>query len=326
MPRDAYEVLGVSRDADQSEIQRAYRKRARRLHPDVNKDPGAEDEFKELSEAYDVLSDPDQRSRYDAFGPDFRRVSPDVDPAAYRRARASQGAGSGGGRSRGWGGAGAGGDFRYASGDVDIEDLLGGMFGARGPGRAGWGPVAGSDQEAEVEVTVEEAYGGTRRTLTISGSDASLGGAGGRRTIDVVIPAGVVDGQRIRLRGQGGQGIGGAEPGDLYLTVRIAPHARYRVEGRDLHVMLPVAPWEAALGASLPLQTPGGDATLRVPAGTSSHRRLRLKARGLPNTRGKPGDLYAEVQIRMPASPSTEERALFEQLRAASAFDPRSRP
>lgn len=327
MPRDAYEVLGVSRDADQSEIQRSYRKRARTLHPDVNKDPGAEDEFKELSEAYDVLSDPDQRRRYDAFGPDFRRVSPDVDPAAYRRARAAQGAAAGGGRPRGWGGAGAGGDFRYAAGDVDLEDLLGGMFGARGPGRAGWGPVAGSDQEAEVEVTVEEAYAGTRRTLTISGADAAAGGgSGARRTIDVVIPAGVVDGQRIRLRGQGGQGIGGGDPGDLYLTVRIAPHSRYRVDGRDLHVMLPVAPWEAALGASLPLQTPGGDATLRVPAGTSSHRRLRLKGRGLPNVRGKPGDLYAEVQIRMPASPSTEETALFEQLRAASTFDPRSRP
>ncbi|WP_436972001.1 DnaJ domain-containing protein [Nocardioides panacis] len=237
MARDSYEVLGVSRDADQSEIQRAYRKRARTLHPDVNKDPGAEEEFKELAEAYDVLSDPDQRKRYDAFGEDFRRVGPDVDPEAYRRARAYAGADAGGGRSSGWGGAGPSGDFRYSGsvGDVDLEDLLGGIFGARGRGRGGWGPVSGSDHESEVEVTVEEAYNGTRRTLSMSGAD-------GPRTIDVNVPAGVVDGQRIRLRGQGGQGSGGGEAGDLYLVVRIAPHPRYRLEGRDLHVLLPLAP------------------------------------------------------------------------------------
>jgi curved DNA-binding protein len=318
MPRDAYEVLGVSRDADQSEIQRAYRRLARKLHPDVNKDPGAEDRFKELSEAYDVLSDPDQRKRYDAFGQDFRRVGPDVDPDAYRRARAYAGAAAGG-RPTGRGGAGPAGDYAYTGsvGDVDIEDLLGGMFGSRGRARGGWGPVAGSDQETEVEVSVEEAYSGTRRTLTIGAAD-------GPRTIDVVIPPGVVDGQRIRLRGQGGRGSGGGAAGDLYLVVRIAPHRRYRTEGRDLHVLLPLAPWEAALGASLPIETPGGPATVRVPAGTSSHRRLRLKGRGLPNERGRPGDLYAETQITVPSAPSAEERRLFEQLAGTSTFDPRS--
>ncbi|MCW3493318.1 DnaJ C-terminal domain-containing protein [Microbacterium sp. SSM24] len=319
MARDAYQVLGVSRDADQSEIQRAYRRLARKLHPDVNKDPGAEDKFKELSEAYDVLSDPDQRERYDTFGPDFRRVAADVDPGAFRRSRAYAGADAGGGRSSDRSGAPAG-DFGYSgSGDVDLEDLLGGIFGARGRGRGGWGPVAGSDQETEVEVTVEEAYSGTRRTLSISDM-------GGPRTLDVVIPAGVVDGQRIRLRGQGGRGSGGGAAGDLYLIVRIAPHARYRVDGRDLHVMLPLAPWEAVLGSSLPVETPGGQATVKVPAGTSSHRRLRLKGRGLPNKRGKPGDLFAEAQIKVPASPSAEEHELFEQLRRSSTFDPRSSP
>jgi curved DNA-binding protein len=319
MARDSYEVLGVSRDADQSEIQRAYRKRARTLHPDVNKDPGAEEAFKELAEAYDVLSDPDQRKRYDAFGEDFRRVGADVDPDAYRRARAYAGADAGGGRSSGWGGAGPSGDFRYSGsvGDVDLEDLLGGIFGARGRGRGGWGPVSGSDHESEVEVTVEEAYNGTRRTLSMSGAD-------GPRTIDVNVPAGVVDGQRIRLRGQGGEGSGGGEAGDLYLVVRIAAHPRYRLEGRDLHVLLPLAPWEAALGASVDVDTPGGAATVGVPAGTSSHRRLRLKGRGLPNKRGKPGDLYAEAQIKLPRSPSTDERELFEQLAKVSTFDPRS--
>jgi curved DNA-binding protein len=319
MARDFYEVLGVSRDADQSEIQRAYRKLARTLHPDVNKDPGAEERFKGLSEAYDVLSDPDQRKRYDAFGEDFRRVGADVDPDAYRRSRAYAGAGAGGERSSGWGGGGPSGGFRYSGSgdDVDLEDLLGGIFGGRGRGRGGWGPVSGSDHETEVEVTVEEAYHGTQRTLSISGAD-------GPRTIDVNIPAGVVDGQRIRLRGQGGQGSGGGEAGDLYLIVRIAPHPRYRLEGRDLHMLLPLAPWEAALGSSVDIDTPGGPATVNVPAGTSSHRRLRLKGRGLPNKRGTPGDLYAEAQIKVPRSPSAEERELFEQLGKVSTFDPRS--
>ena len=200
---------------------------------------------------------------------------------------------------------------------MDLEDLLGGIFGGRGRGRGGWGPVSGSDHETEVEVTVEEAYNGTQRTLSISGPD-------GPRTIDVNIPAGVVDGQRIRLRGQGGQGSGGGEAGDLYLIVRIAPHPRYRLEGRDLHMLLPLAPWEAALGSSVDIDTPGGPATVNVPAGTSSHRRLRLKGRGLPNKRGKPGDLYAEAQIKVPKSPSAEERELFEQLGKVSTFDPRS--
>ena len=319
MARDFYEVLGVSRDADQSEIQRAYRKLARTLHPDVNKDPGAEERFKQLSEAYDVLSDPDQRKRYDAFGEDFRRVGADVDPEAYRRSRAYAGAGAGGGRSTGWGGGGPSGGFRYSGSgdDVDLEDLLGGIFGGRGRGRGGWGPVSGSDHETEVEVTVEEAYHGTQRTLSISGPD-------GPRTIDVNIPAGVVDGQRIRLRGQGGEGSGGGKAGDLYLIVRIAPHPRYRLEGRDLHMLLPLAPWEAALGSSVDIDTPGGSATVNVPAGTSSHRRLRLKGRGLPNKRGKPGDLYAEAQIKVPTSASVEERELFEQLAKVSTFDPRS--
>ena len=319
MARDFYEVLGLSRDADQSEIQRAYRRLARTLHPDVNKDPGAEERFKELSEAYDVLSDPDQRKRYDAFGEDFRRVGADVDPDAYRRSRAYAGAGAGGGRSTGWGGGGPSGGFRYSGSgdDVDLEDLLGGIFGGRGRGRGGWGPVSGSDHETEVEVTVEEAYHGTQRTLSISGPD-------GPRTVDVNIPAGVVDGQRIRLRGQGGEGSGGGEAGDLYLIVRIAPHPRYRHEGRDLHMLLPLAPWEAALGSSVDIDTPGGSATVNVPAGTSSHRRLRLKGRGLPNKRGKPGDLYAEAQIKVPTSASVEERELFEQLAKVSTFYPRS--
>ena len=246
MARDFYEVLGVGKNADQSEIQRAYRKLARQHHPDVNKDPSAEARFKEISEAYDVLSDPEQRKRYDAFGEDFRRVPPDVSPEEWRRAQAYAGAGAGAGAGGPWprGNPGSGGvRFTDVEGDIDLEDLLGGIFGGRG--RTARGPMPGSDQEFEAEITVEEAYHGTQRSLTITGPD-------GQRTLDVNIPAGVVDGQRIRLRGQGGRGTGGAEPGDLYLIIRIAPHPRYRVSGRDLSATLPLSPWEAALGRNRP--------------------------------------------------------------------------
>jgi curved DNA-binding protein len=307
--RDFYEVLGVSRTASQDEIQRAYRKLARENHPDVNKDPAAEDRFKEVSEAYSVLSDPEQRRRYDAFGPDFRQVPPDVDPETWRRARAGAGAGAGGRRA-------GGGRTVFTNMDVDLDfdDLFGGMFGGRS-GR-GWGPVQGADQEAEIELTVEEAYRGGRRTITI-------GGPGSSRSLDVTIPAGVTDGQRIRLAGQGGRGGDGARPGDLYLIVRIALHPRYRVEGRDLHVVLPVAPWEAALGTSAVVETPDGETKVKIPPGTSSGRRLRLAGRGLPNPRGKAGDLFAEVRIMVPAKLSREERDLFRELAAVSDFNPR---
>jgi curved DNA-binding protein len=315
MARDFYEVLGVGRNADQSEIQRAYRKLARQHHPDVNKDPSAEARFKEISEAYDVLSDPDLRKRYDAFGEDFRRVPPDISPEEWQRARAYAGAAPGGG------GPGPGGPFRSGGvrftdveEDIDLEDLLGGIFGGRG--RTPRGPMPGADQEFEAEISIEEAYHGAQRSLTITGPD-------GQRTLDVNIPAGVVDGQRIRLRGQGGRGTGGGEPGDLYLIIRIAPHPRYRVSGRDLSATLPLSPWEAALGAAVPVETPGGPATVNVPPGTSSGRRLRLKGRGLPNRRGEPGDFYAEAQIRVPSSLTREESRLFEEFRERSTFDPR---
>jgi curved DNA-binding protein len=315
--QDFYQILGVPRNASQDEIQRAYRKLARQYHPDVNHDPGAEDRFKDVSEAYNVLSDPQTRRRYDAFGADFRQVPGDVDPETWRRSRARASAGAGARGAAGAGSARAGrgtGGFSFGGGDIDIEDLLGGFFGGR-PDR-GWGPIRGADQEAELEVTVEEAYHGTRRSITLSGD-------GARATLDVNVPPGVTDGQRIRLAGQGGRGIDGAANGDLYLIVHIAPHPRYRLDGRDLFVDLLLAPWEAALGTSVAVDTPGGEAKVKVPSGTSTGRRLRLRGRGLPNPRGKPGDLFGEAKIMVPAHLSRAERRLFEQLAAESDFDPR---
>jgi curved DNA-binding protein len=312
--RDYYEALGVARTADADELQQAYRRLARTYHPDVNKDPAAEERFKEVNEAYHVLSDPGTRARYDRFGPDFRQIPEGAEQAwagaGSRRARGGRGS-SGAGRGPGF-------DeeqvfvSREGFDDVDLEDLLGGLFGGRASG-----PMSGANQEAEIELTFEEAYRGGRRWVGLAGPD-------GQRSYEVTIPAGVVDGQRIRLAGQGGQGTGGAAAGDLYLVVRIAPHPRYRLEGRDIHVQLPVTPWEAAIGATVPLDTPGGEAKVKVPPGSSSGRRLRLRGQGMPNPRGQPGDLYAEVRIMVPRSPSRRERELFEELAKVSDFDPRS--
>ncbi|MFF1418153.1 DnaJ C-terminal domain-containing protein [Streptomyces sp. NPDC058280] len=334
MARDYYEILGVPRTADAAEIQQAFRTLARQHHPDVNRDPAAEDRFKEINEAYSVLSDPDTRARYDRFGADFRQIPEDYD----ERAAAAQGFGGGGAyRGGSYGGpfrgsasgsrtgSGSGDTGRRGSqvwteGDfdtsgIDFEDLFGGVFGGRA-GRGGGGPVPGADQEAELTLTVEEAYRGGRRKIT-------LGGPGGERSYDVNIPAGVVDGQRIRLAGEGGRGRGPGSAGDLYLVVRIAPHPRYRLSGRDIHVDLPVTPWEAALGATVPVTGPGGTAKVHVPPGTSTGRRLRLRGEGMPHPKGSPGDLYAEIRVRVPPSPTPRERELFEELAAVSTFDPR---
>jgi curved DNA-binding protein len=307
--RDFYEVLGVPRSATAEEIQRAYRKLARSYHPDINKDPGAEEKFKEISEAYDVLSDPDTRARYDRFGPDFRRIPEGVDPDAWAAAQQAGRRGAPGGFGS-WRTAGAEDVFTGFEGDVDIDDIFGGLFGRRRRG-----PLRGADQEAELALTVEEAFAGGRRRITLPRPS-------GPRSYEVNIPAGVTDGQRIRLAGQGGQGQGGPS-GDLYLLARIVPHRRFRLDGRDVYVDLPVTPWEAALGAKVPVEGPGGEAKVAVPAGSSCGRRLRLRGRGMPNPKGTPGDLYAEVKIMVPPRPSKREKELFEELARESDFDPR---
>ncbi|TKJ19638.1 J domain-containing protein [Blastococcus sp. CCUG 61487] len=327
MARDFYEVLGVSRDAGADEIQQAYRRLARQNHPDVNKDPGAEERFKEINEAYSALSDPEMRKRYDRFGEDFRRVPEDWEERVGAGAAGFGGRGGRGPRTS-WTTAGSdvGGGFRgggFGGGGfdgegfegIDIEDLLGGMFGGRGRGRR-VARTAGADQEAELPLTVEEAYHGGRKEITLNGPD-------GPRSYTVTIPPGVNDGRRIRLAGEGGRGFGDGPAGDLYLVVRLLPHPRFRVHGRNIHVDLKLAPWEAALGASVPVATPGGETKVTVPPGSSSGRRLRLRGQGMPDPAGHPGDLFAEIKIMVPPELSDRERELFSELATTSTFDPR---
>ncbi|WP_432837347.1 DnaJ C-terminal domain-containing protein [Dactylosporangium sp. CA-092794] len=304
MADDYYRVLGVSRDATAEDIQRAYRKLARRAHPDVNKEPGAEERFKEITEAYHVLSDPGSRRKYDRFGERWRQVPDDFERQDRRTGRRYARTGTG---PRG------GVEF-----DIGLDDLLGSIFGGRGGG-FGRGPVQGADAEAELTIRLEDAYRGGDRTVTLPG-----GGGRDPRRYEVTIPRGITEGQRIRLPGQGSGGLGGGPAGDLYLVVHIAEDSRYKVSGRDVTVQLPVTPWEAALGATVPLRTPGGEKRVGVPPGSSSGRRLRLRGQGLPNPRGDPGDLYAEIRIMVPPKPAAQELRLFEELSRTSSFDPRS--
>ncbi|ABM06979.1 DnaJ C-terminal domain-containing protein [Arthrobacter sp. Rue61a] len=309
MAKDHYSVLGVPRTAKPDAIQRAYRKLARKYHPDVNREPDAADKFKEIGEAYDTLSDPETRARYDRFGADYRQYA----GSGADSEAGGAGWGSGGPRPGPRPGRGPyGGAHVDMGGDVDWEDLLGGWFRQHGAG-----PAPGSDHEAELRLTLEEAIRGGRRTVRL----AEPGGE--TRNYDVDVPPGVVDGQRIRLAGEGAGGRDGGRPGDLFLTVSIQPDARYRLKGRDIHFDLPVTPSEAALGARIKVNAPGGPVTMTVPEGSSSGRRLRLRGQGLPDPKGQPGNLYAEIRVMVPPRLSNEVRKIYEQLAAVSDFHPR---
>jgi curved DNA-binding protein len=293
---DYYEVLGVSRDADQDAIRRAYRKLARKYHPDVNSDSDAEDRFKELGEANEVLSDVDKRERYDRLGADWREQEREAPDASFEEFFADQGFGSD--------------DTRVQFSD-DLFERLFGRGGGGGSGGRTRGRLRGYDREALLELSLEDALEGGRRRLTLD-----------HREIDVNFPAGVRDGQLIRLAGQGGSGRDGGPPGDLYLRVALKPHPHFRRRGdHDLDVDLAVAPWEAALGATVAVKTPAGSAQVRVPAGSSSGRRLRLRGRGLAKKGDGSGDLHAIVKIIVPKQLSDRERELYEQLAASSPRD-----
>ena len=323
--KDYYETLGVARDASQQEIQKAYRKLARKYHPDVSKVADAETKFKEIGEAYEVLKDPEKRKKFDQFGQAWNQAQrTGAQPPGWEGVQFDFGQGGGGFHFEG-GGPGFGG----ASGFSDFFEMLFGQAGMGGfrSGGAGFGgrpgggrPAArrGADQEASISLSLEEAAHGGRRELTLT--DPATGES---KTLAVKIPAGVKPGGKIRLSGQGLPGAGGGPAGDLYLRVEVLPHPRLQLEGAHLTTVVPIAPWEAALGGEAEVPTLNGSARVRIPAGTSSGRRIRLRGKGFPRPNSEAGDLYAEFRIVVPEALGDEEKELYERLKEASDFDPR---
>lgn len=310
--RDFYQVLGVPRDATQDAIKKAYRKLARELHPDKNPDnPAAEERFKAVSRAYETLSDPEKRSLYNEFGEIGLREG--FDPERARYARNWQG--SGGFDFSEIFGKGAG-----ASGEVNLEDLLSGAVGGFGS-RFGGGrrrAARGGDLSAELTIGFREALEGLERELALTGSD------GQTRSVKVRIPAGVADGDRLRLRGQGAEGFGGAKAGDLLLTVRVRPHEHFVREGSDLRLTLPLTVAEAYRGAKVSVPTPEGRVQLTIPSGTQGGAKLRLRGKGAPVRGGGRGDLIVEVQLRVPASRNLALDAAFDKIAGAMEDDLRT--
>ncbi len=305
--KDYYAIMGVPRTASAEEIKRAYRKLAHKYHPDVSKEKGAEERFKELGEAYEVLRDPEKRTAYDQLGPNWQADQdftppPGWQPTGGRTHKHARSAGSRGPDA------------------AHFSDFFESIFGGGGGGFRRSASMRGEDEHARLSVTLEEAYAGATRPVRLSVTTPE--GHTEVRTLNVKIPAGVQSGQQVRLAGQGGPGYGEGPAGDLYLEIQIAPHARYRLDGRDLYLAMPIAPWEAALGATLTVPTLGGKVELKIPAGSQSGRKLRLRGRGLPGT--PPGDEYVVLEIVNPRVDSDQARALYEQMAKELAFDPRA--
>ncbi len=327
--KDYYEVMGVPRGATQDEIKRAYRKLARKFHPDVSKEKNAEDRFKELQEAYEVLKDPEKRVAYDQLGSDWRQGQEFRPPPDWGKGfEFTPSRGGSGGRDTRSAGAGRPG--------ADYSDFFSELFGTRSPfggpqgfesaGRGGAGhgfASAGQDHVARVEIDLEDAYRGGTRTLELRTPEITPDGhvTSKPRTLRVSIPAGVVEGQQIRLAGQGSAGAGGGPRGDLYLEVNLRSHPLFKVEGRDVVAQLPVAPWEAALGETVSVPTLGGPVEMKLPVGARAGQRLRLRGRGLPGP--TPGDQYVILMIVLPPD-SPQSRDFFTRMKQELAFDPRA--
>ncbi|HJQ64502.1 MAG TPA: DnaJ C-terminal domain-containing protein [Burkholderiales bacterium] len=307
--KDYYKILGVSRDAGGEDIKKAYRKLARKYHPDVSKEPGAEEKFKEVGEAYETLKDAEKRAAYDRLGSyqsgqEFR-PPPDWEQQFHPH---------------------------FGSGDVDFEDLdladlFAGLTGRRRARSSGATmAIPGQDYEMTAELTLEQAALGTEVDVNLSVLERDERGVPRRspRSFKVRIAKGATNGQRLRVPGKGGKGLNGGRDGDLYLNIALRPHPLFRPDGHDLYLDLPLAPWEAVLGATVEVPTLTGIVRLKVRPGTQAGQRLRLAGRGLPRPRGGAGDLYAIVQIVVPETPGERERALFSQLASASDFKPRT--
>lgn len=318
--KDYYHILGLSKQASQDDIKRAYRKLARKYHPDVSKEKNAEERFKEVSEAYEVLKDPEKRAAYDQLGPNWKagqegfRPPPDWNSGFEFHGGGFTGANSGGSQ---------------------FSDFFESLFG-RGTGgfrrstrgqRSGFHQSRGEDSRAKVIIDLEDTYLGSSRNITLRNSVLGTNGHPHlkQRTLNVKIPRGIKSGQTIRLQGQGSPGAGGGLPGDLYLEVEFNPHSIYKVDGRDVSLELPITPWEAALGGKIAVPTPSGKVELKIPPLSSSGKRMRLKGRGIPGT--PPGDFFVVLEIVMPDHLTDKEQSLYQALQqeAASHPDPRAK-
>ena len=309
--KDYYDIMGVNKDATQDEIKRAYRKLARKYHPDVSKEADAEAKFKEVGEAYEVLKDPEKRTAYDQLGSQWQAGQDFHPPPGWDAGFEFSDGGAGGPDLGGFS------DF--------FESLYGRGFHRAGQqGGTGRGfQMRGEDHHAKVMVELEDSYNGATRSITlqVSGLDENGRVVTRPKTLNVRIPKGIRRGQQIRLAGQGGAGHGGGEAGDLYLEVDFNLRSHYRVEGADIYLDLPLAPWEAALGASVKVPTPAGAVDLKIPPGSQAGKKLRLKGRGIPAR--EPGDLYVVLQIALPKAENEEQRRIYEKMKQEFSFNPR---
>lgn len=300
---DYYKVLGLERNATQADIKKAYRSLAHKYHPDVSKEAKAEEQFKQVAEAYATLKDPEKRAAYDNLGT-YRQGEDFVPPHQWQEQFNESAA---------------------SFSDVDLADLLAAFAAAQRAERQ-HRPMHGQDFEVALPITLEQIYNGAETEINISLPEYDNQGLLHRvpRTFRVNVPKGASDGQRLRLPGKGGTGLNGGKPGDLYLVMKVQPHPIYRVDGRDLYMDLPLAPWEAVLGTTVQLPTLGGTVEMTIPPNTVAGRKLRLAKRGLPAGDHANGDLYALVHIEVPKTATDRERELYEQLAAASSFKPRA--
>ncbi len=318
--RDYYQALGLKREASQEDISKAYRKLARKYHPDLNKDPGAEEKFKEINEAHEVLGDEKNRKAYDRLGSGWCGGQDFRPPPGWEQMFGGQGAGQQFGfNSTGQAGAGGFSDF--------FQSLFGGTDGFPGgqqssfQSMSGFGSRKGENIQSELEISIQEAFKGITKTISFT-----LQGAGSSpdlKSYQVKIPKGCTDGKTIRLTGQGAKGLNGGADGNLLLKIKVKDDKNFKLKGKNIITKFPVSPWEAALGAKLEVETLDSKVSLSIPPGTKSGQRLRLKGKGMHSAKGESGDLFVEIQITVPKSLSEQEKNLFEQLSSISTFDPR---
>ena len=306
--KDYYKTLGVDRKATQDEIKRSYRKLARKYHPDVSKEADAETKFKDLGEAYEVLKDPEKRVAYDQLGSNWNSQQGFRPPPDWGSGFEFHGAPPG------------------AGGQHDFSDFFESLFGQAGSagGRGRGFHMQGEDHHAKILVNLEDSYHGASRSISLQMPEVTPDGhvLSRSRTLKVNIPKGIRQGQQIRLSGQGAKGQGSGKAGDLYLEIEFNPHRFYRVEGADVYLELPVAPWEAALGASVKVPTPSGAIDLKIPANSKAGKKLRLKGRGVPSK--TPGDLYLVLQIVLPPADDDKSREFYKRMQDEIVFNPRA--